>query len=209
MRHPRVLMHTLFPLTPGAASLLEDLLPDFVIDDAAEQRAQEIRRGDGGGHVVVAPAAIASEAWPPSRFAALVSWLLQRYEVTVTLAGGPGDTALLRTIRDSVQAPAATVDAAVRLVQEPLPVFAALLRRSQLLISNDSAPIHFADVFGVPTLYFSRQHYVPHSHPVRSSAWALYDESQNRVAQITVEQAARAVEHMVAKGVTTLPERSA
>ena len=209
MRHPRVLMHALLPLHSDAARFLDDLRPDYVIPADAERRAAEIAV-EAAGHprVILAPSAIASERWPPEHFGALAARLVERYDVVVMLAAGPSDTGLLGQVQKAAVAHLDVVlRPRIRLIQERLPVFAALLREARLLVANDAAPIHFADAFGVPTLYFSRQHYVPHSHPARESAWALFDEAQNRVANITVEQAVGAVDEMVRRAVAALPAR--
>jgi len=207
MRHSRVLLHALLRLDPRAAGLLEDIRPDYEIPAEARRRAAALLQASqaaGGRLVVVAPGALASEAWPAAHFAALSAWLIERHRATVLLAGGPADGALLARVRELALPRQADASGRLLLAQEPLPVFAALVQAARLLVANDSAPIHFADAFGVPTLYFSRHQYLPHSHPSRSSAWALFDDGENRVARITVAQAERAVDEMVRAGVVRL-----
>jgi ADP-heptose:LPS heptosyltransferase len=153
----------------------------------------------------MAPSALASEAWPASHFARLAQWLIDQHGVSVWLVGSPGDRALLSDVlRGAVSLLRESLHGKIRIVQESLDVFAALIRRSRLVVANDSAPIHFADCFGIPTLYFSRHEYLPHSHPIRSSAWALFDDSENRVSRITPEQATNAIQQMICEGIVDL-----
>lgn len=204
MRHPRVLLHSLLPLSPASADLLDDLLPDYMVPIEAQRTAQQILETsarNAASLVVMAPAALASEAWPGPCFAALARWLVEQHAVSVLLVGGPKDKELLSDVRGGALSELREpLHQRIRIVQEPLPVFAALIRAAQLVVANDSVAIHFADCFGVPTLYFSRHEYLPHSHPIRPTAWALFDDSENRVSNISVTQAMGAIESMIQTG---------
>jgi len=79
-------------------------------------------------------------------------------------------------------------------------VLAALLERANLLVSNDSAPIHLAETSRTPTLYFAHREKLTHSHPAGPGCWALYDGARNRLARITVGQALGAIAEMVRAG---------
>jgi len=208
-RHPRALLHSLLPLATGASpDFLDDLVPEYFIPADAEHEAARFLASMGGGDtIVVAPSALASEQWPAERFAGLTRWLVSRFGARALIAGGLEDGPLLQAVKasalDGSQAEAAT---RVVVVQQRLPVFAAIVRDSRLVVANDSAPIHLADAYGVPTLYFSRHQYVPHSHPARATAWALFDAAENRLANITLRQATDAIEAMGRAGHLNLAE---
>ena len=76
-----------------------------------------------------------------------------------------------------------------------------MLARARLLISNDSAPVHFAAALGVPTLYFAQREKLVHSHPGSANGWALYDDLENDLTHITSDQALGAVREMIRRGV--------
>jgi ADP-heptose:LPS heptosyltransferase len=97
-------------------------------------------------------------------------------------------------------APAAAPPPRIGIYQDPLGVLAALLERASLLVSNDSAPIHVAAASGTPTLYFAHHEKLTHSHPGGTACWALFDGSRNRVARISVDQAAAAISEMMRQG---------
>jgi ADP-heptose:LPS heptosyltransferase len=154
MRHPRVLLHSLVPLAPTSLALLDDLLPEYFVPPQAQQDADRIlatSAPDTRAQVVMAPGALASEAWPASHFASLARWLIDQHGATVWLVGGPSDRELLSDVlRRAVSQLREPLHAKIRIVQETLGIFAALVRRAHLVVANDSAPIHFADCFGYP-----------------------------------------------------------
>jgi ADP-heptose:LPS heptosyltransferase len=117
-------------------------------------------------------------------------------------AGGPGAAP---APSPAVPPPAAVEAAAqgsgrIGVYRDPLGVLAALLERASLLVSNDSAPIHLAAASGTPTLYFAHHEKLTHSHPGGPACWALFDGSRNRLARISVDQAAAAISEMFRQG---------
>lgn len=88
----------------------------------------------------------ASKCWHTERFAAVADHLVQRYGVAVAISPGPGEEPLARDIAQKMRRPAA-------LLTDPcltLGELKALIRRSVLLLGNDTGPRHFARAFDVP-----------------------------------------------------------
>lgn len=89
-----------------------------------------------------------AKCWPPEYYARLADTLTDRYHARVVASLGPKE----REIADRLRAAA----------QRPLDVFIdpplglgplkALVRRSRLLVTNDTGPRHFAAAFGVPVV---------------------------------------------------------
>ncbi len=113
---------------------------------AAAHLLQESRLG-GGPFVVLAPGSIwGSKCWPHS--GALALRLAERWGVV--LIGGPGDAGLGEKIGAAVtRAGGRVVNACGRL---SLRESAALIAKAAVLVTNDSAPLHFAQAVGTPTV---------------------------------------------------------
>jgi len=103
--------------------------------------------GMTGDFVAVAPGSIwGSKRWP--FFAELAPGLAAQAPVVVV--GGADDAPLGRAIVDAVaRAGGRAADAAGRLTVRQS---AALIGRARLLVTNDSAPLHFASAFGTPVV---------------------------------------------------------
>jgi heptosyltransferase-2 len=96
-----------------------------------------------GDFVALAPGSIwGSKRWP--YYEALASQLAER--VAVVVVGGVEDAGLGRSIAEAVRGAGGQVlDACGRLT---LLQSAALIGRARLLVTNDSAPLHFASALG-------------------------------------------------------------
>ncbi|MDD5347754.1 MAG: glycosyltransferase family 9 protein [Candidatus Omnitrophica bacterium] len=97
--------------------------------------------------VVSAGARSIIKRWPKEKFAALIRQLTQEFAVKVILIGDRDDAAVNQDISRSVGLAVADLSAQTTLLQ-----VAALLRRSALLITNDSANSHLASYLGVPVV---------------------------------------------------------
>jgi ADP-heptose:LPS heptosyltransferase len=197
---PLMLLHALDPLLgPDRPSWTEDdRRVELYISAEARRRAAELlaERGfDDEPFVILAPGGHSSRRWPARSFARLAARLAAQ-GLHVLIEGSPGELELLKKV-------AATAAA------DPLDVFAALLERAVLLVSNDSAPIHLAEATGTPTLYFAQREKLIHSHPAGDRCRALWDEKDNRLSCISVDQAlAAARELLTAPPPPAAPPRS-
>jgi len=89
----------------------------------------------------------AMKSWPLGRFVDLATELVQWPNIRVVLVGGPTDISSAEEF-DSL-ASQGLINLVGRLSLRQLPL---LLRRMQLLIGNDSAPLHLAAGVGTPVL---------------------------------------------------------
>lgn len=81
-----------------------------------------------------------TKRWPAERFAALVRPLRERFGLESVVGGGPGEVEL-----------AAQIPGAVNLAgRTTLNQLVALIRRAELVVSNDSGPMHLAAAVGRP-----------------------------------------------------------
>lgn len=142
---------------------------------AAVWRAAGLPTGDGPGPLRVDPDALASFAgeawtsrdrgplvvlhpgsgdhfpgrrWSPERFGALARRLAATHHARVALTGLPGEAALLRRVAHAAgDVPVA--DLCGRLDDRAL---VALLARADLLVTNDTGPLHLADAVSTPAV---------------------------------------------------------
>jgi len=87
--------------------------------------------------------------WPQDRFAKLVSMLAHEDDGVFCFIGGPRETAYVRGTIGNTECPGRCIDTSGQLT---IPELAALMKRSELLISNDSGPLHLAASLGTPTI---------------------------------------------------------
>lgn len=198
---PELLLHALEPWL-GAGEWLADRRVELPVLAAERLEAARFLAETGlgeGDFTVLAPAGHSSDRWPPERFAEFaVGWAAEA-EQFLLIEGAPPDEPLLREVERAIarRAPDAC---RWRVATHPLGVLAALLAQASLLVSNDSAPIHVAEAAGAPTLYFAQREKLIHSHPAGAACWALSDERENRLAEITAGQALAAAREMEARG---------
>lgn len=122
-------------------------------DSRAEQWAGDFLRAAGvkAGERVVAinpGASCPSKIWPPVRYAAVADALAARGYKIVVLAGPDSlDKKTAQSVIGNMRAPA--VDC---IDKAPIPETASLFRRSSLVISADTGPMHIAAAVGVPVI---------------------------------------------------------
>lgn len=99
-------------------------------------------------YVVLAPGATFGPAkrWPAERFAELGRWLAAAHGYRIVLVGSGGDQEIVRAVAAAVSHPIDLVD------RTDLPTLAAVLAAAQVVIANDSGPMHLARAVGTPTV---------------------------------------------------------
>jgi lipopolysaccharide heptosyltransferase II len=85
--------------------------------------------------------------WPAGRFAALADRLIAEDGLRVVLAGGPDQLHQIDDVGHEMKERALNLAGSTTLLQ-----LAALLRRTNLLITNDSGPMHLAAAVGTPVV---------------------------------------------------------
>ena len=142
----------LLPLAPGLRAGPADSLyltkgRESDAAGAVEKRLREA--GVGSGPLVgLHPGSVwPTKRWFPERYAALAARLVKEASATVVLLGGPGDKALAASV-----AAAAGVGLLDWTGKTTLPELLALTSKLDLLVTNDSGPMHVAAAHGVPVL---------------------------------------------------------
>jgi predicted lipopolysaccharide heptosyltransferase III len=122
------------------------------IPDAVERQVESLLSSAGIDHdapmVVIHPGARRRlRRWRPDRFAEIARRIKETYPVSLILIGGPGEGDLVDDMEACMGFPPSFKSTLLSLQQ-----MAALLRRSQLLIGNDTAPGHIAAAVNCPSL---------------------------------------------------------
>ena len=120
---------------PAAA---ERRMEDFLGEQGVKSRDSLVAINPGAGR--------ADKQWPVAHFAALAEQLAQEPNTRILLLWGPDEVHMARQIRDGMQA---------RVILAPptdLHELGALLRRSSLMVANDTGPLHLAAALGTPSL---------------------------------------------------------
>jgi len=100
--------------------------------------------------VVMVPGATfgPSKCWKQEYFAQVADRLIEAYGAKIFLAAGPGELPIARTIQRLMRR--TPVDLGDRIL--PLDELMALIKRSALVITNDTGPRHFAVAFDRPVV---------------------------------------------------------
>jgi len=85
--------------------------------------------------------------WSVERFKELGIWLKHEYDAKFLVIGGKGEESLGEELKSALGSCAMNAVGKTTLRQT-----AALLKRSQVLISNDTGPLHIAAALGIPTV---------------------------------------------------------
>lgn len=96
-----------------------------------------------------------TKKWTPEGFAGLMELIRKRTSLPFALIGSPGDRELSDRVMDLYkQLPGGKTDSSVFNLcgKTSLPGLYELMRKSELLISNDSAPVHVACAARIPVL---------------------------------------------------------
>ncbi|MEE2682277.1 MAG: glycosyltransferase family 9 protein [Planctomycetota bacterium] len=133
----------------GFGLTVEDRRPQLWTTRDQEEEAERILAGIEGPTIVFNPGANrVDKRWHAGHFARLADELRSRYPHTILLNGSPAEQPILEQIERS---------AAPGLINLParggsLGALKAILRRSDLLVTNDTGPRHLAAAFGTPSV---------------------------------------------------------
>ncbi len=106
-----------------------------------------------------------SRTWPPDRFAELAQRIVQNHRAAIIAFSGPNEEFLSDEFSRRV--------APTRVIPAPnlaLPQLAALFSRCDVLVSNDTGPMHLGAAAGVPTLGLFSVARPNHYHPLGESS---------------------------------------
>ncbi|MBN2466719.1 MAG: glycosyltransferase family 9 protein [Deltaproteobacteria bacterium] len=85
--------------------------------------------------------------WAPQRFAQTADILIQRYHATIFFTAGKDEWHLVRTVTDAMKESSYELCRTETLLQ-----LAEIIRRCDLYIGNDTAPMHMAAFLGTPVI---------------------------------------------------------
>lgn len=128
------------------------------VNELSEKRIDELFRENGILRnemvVTIHPAASCpSRRWPLERFAKVADMLAEEYRAKIVIITGPGDSALGRRVAALMKHKPLNLSG-----KTSVPDIASIFRRSKLLISNDSGPVHISCAVGTPVIsIFSRK----------------------------------------------------
>ncbi len=88
-----------------------------------------------------------AKRWPENRFAELMDNLVERYKAKIIMIGASGMTDIVGKITSSTKGKAIDLTGKTTIGQ-----LTALLMRCDLLVSNDSGPVHIAAGVGTPVV---------------------------------------------------------
>ncbi len=119
--------------------------------EAAEERIRLETRGDGPLVAVQTGASDAHKMWHPASFIRLCRLLRDAAGARFLFLGGASERELVEKIAAAVDAPGSAVTAG----RTDLHQLCGLLRHADLMITNDTGPMHLAAAVGTPILSFA------------------------------------------------------
>lgn len=183
-------LRLLQPLGIEAREPAEFPLPTFA-DGDARAGAWLAAQGIGPQHrltVLLPSTRRASKFWPAASFREVGRRILSAPETRLLILGGPGEESLLEEVRADLPRERAFVWA-----PGPIPDLVGVLRRSHMVVGNDTGPLHFAAASGVPSIgLFGPTHgarngpYGPHCGYVQSPTGRMTDISVDDVWKTVV-----------------------
>lgn len=130
-----------------------ELTPFFPLKDRSRQSFEELLRHheiptDKPWIVFNPSASCPSKIWPAERFGELANQMTEKYPDSIFIViGTHKDQPLIDRLKRSIQVP--LYDLSERL---SLGMLGWLLKKAELLISNDSGPVHVANAVGTPVI---------------------------------------------------------
>ena len=144
--HERHEVERILALAAAVGAKVEwDARPRLVA--TAEERAAARVLAGGKPYALVSPSsAWETKRWTPTGFAAAADWLAAR-GLAVVLTGPPGDVAVGAAVEAAMTTPAINLFG-----RTDIRGLVALVAEAAVVLANDSAPIHIAAAFDVPTV---------------------------------------------------------
>ena len=129
----------------GERKLTFQLLPNEIA--IAKKRIAAWDIGDNSFLIGIHPGGSSfDKRWPEEQYAELADRLAHHYNATILLLCGPGEDALTHNIQKAMQFPAITH------APETIRRLGALLSCCDLVVCNDSGPMHLAAALDIPTV---------------------------------------------------------
>jgi heptosyltransferase I len=99
-------------------------------------------------HIVIAPASRwPSKNWPPERFAETANHLQKQWNACISIIGAPGEEHICETVAKTIEGPCRNYGGTTTLAQ-----MGSIIATADLLLANDSGPVHMAAALGKPAV---------------------------------------------------------
>ncbi len=118
---------------------------EFKISDAAQAKAKSLF-GRGPKLLLVPGARDPNKRWDPESFERVGQWMCKEAEGTVVVVGAPAEAKLIRGLVKSIG------QGAVAYTQKDLGALLALVQTADVVVTNDTGPMHFAFLSKTPTV---------------------------------------------------------
>ena len=129
----------------GKRELIFELSPDEIA--AAETQFASLGIGRDAFLIGIHPGGSSfDKRWPEKRYAELADRFARHYNATILLLRGPEEAALVQNIQAAMQSDAITY------APETIRELGAMLSCCDLVVCNDSGPMHLAAALAVPTV---------------------------------------------------------
>ena len=140
----------------------------------------------------------AEKFWEPGRWAEAIDHCAAETGMTCVLTGGrsPVEQAQIAAIKGAARSRPADLSGKTKLL-----TLAALVRKARLLVTVDSAPMHFAAAWNTPQVVLFGPTNPYHWHPRTASAIVLLGESGVRMTEFNPKQRAVAMNQISTKAV--------
>ena len=158
------------------------------LPDSTIEKAEQILQSTGAGDefIVLHPgSARAEKFWEPDRWAEVVNYCQSELHLKCLITGGRSsiEKAQIAEIKSSTRGE--VIDLAGR---TDLLTLAALVRRARLLVTVDSAPMHFAAAWDIPQVVLFGPTNPFHWHPRSESAVVLHGGNGSPVSEFNPRQ---------------------
>jgi heptosyltransferase II len=120
-------------------------------DDArAEELLRPMQKKEGQPLVLMAPGANYGTAkmWYPQRYGALADRCVAELGAAVAIFGSPQEAPILQKVREAARQPLTDLTQ----MGADLRVLKSIIKRSDVLVTNDTGPRHMAAAFGIPVV---------------------------------------------------------
>jgi len=149
--------------------------------------------------VLYVGASVSERRWPSGRFAAVADYVIRTWSASVLIVSGASDREV--AIAEETKAAVREIENVTVLTGLGIADLAALFRSAEMLISNDSGPMHIGSAVGVPTLGIFSRSLPEHYRPVGASDRYV---KQDSVGKVSVEEVVEVLEEM---RTTACPDR--
>lgn len=138
--------------------------PALVIPDNEMKKADAMLSGwlgDNGPVIGINPGAFRpSRTWPAERFKQIAEWLIKEMSANIVITGGDMEKAVSESISESLP-----VDRVRTVMGVSIMTLAAVMKRMNIFITNDTGPMHIAAAAGVPVVSMFGQTNLYRYHP--------------------------------------------